>query len=69
MKNSTTLGPNWFLTHSPAPGSDCGYTGLGREGLQELSEMSRTPLTHAARLEAQDGAAQRQQRAYERSMR
>lgn len=62
MKN--TLGPNWFLTHVPAPGSERSYNGLS--GLEELSEMSRAPLTPMARVAAQDGAAERQQRKLER---
>lgn len=66
---SNVLGINWFLTHVPAPGSEREYHGLSREGGQELSPMSREPLTAPQRLAAQDEAAKREQQRLERSYR
>lgn len=65
MKN--TLGPNWFLTHVPARGSEREYRGLS--GALGLHELSREPRTPAQRLEAQEGAAKREQSRLERSYR
>jgi len=68
----SNLGPNWFLTHVPAPGSLRPYYGMahgGTEGAQESFEMSREPPTPMQRLEAQHEAAKREQRRLERSFR
>jgi len=66
----STLGPNWFLTHVPAPGSVRAYSGLSRGAeAPSLNEMSREPLTPQQRLEAQHEAAKREQRKLERSYR
>lgn len=60
MKNQT-LGPNWFLTHTPAPGSHRDYAGAmgwgdARDEYAQPSAL-HTPATELARADQNERRA------------
>jgi hypothetical protein len=72
MKTQSTLGPNWFLTHTPAPGSERPYLPLSAQADTQERPGDLCGLggefDTGAQLRAIHGASRREQLKIERSM-